>query len=257
MLTGQATTFINYQFRDTPCDTMFSENIQKAIEALREGKSVFIFDAEGREEETDFVMAAAHCQPEHIRQMRRDCGGLIFLMVDHSSSERLGLPFMSDLLYKEASRYPVLKELIPNDIPYDTKSSFSIAINHRKTFTGITDKDRALTVKEFGLLCARLEDFEHDVDAQREFGTLYRSPGHVPICRSSKQPLLTRHGHTELSVALLTMAEMTPVAVGCEMMGDDDNARPKEQTRAYALEHGCVFLEGKEIIDAWGKWLEK
>jgi len=234
---------------------MFSENIQKAIEALKAGKFVFIFDAEGREEETDFVMAASLCSPEQVRQMRRDGGGLIFLMVDHHSAERLGLPFLSDLLYKEASRYPVLKELIPNDIPYDTKSSFSITINHRKTFTGITDKDRSLTIRDFGLLCEQLGEFQHDVDAQRELGTRFRSPGHVPICKASQQPLKTRFGHTELSVALLTMAGMTPVAVGCEMMGDDELARPKEGTRAYAEKMGCVYLEGKEVIEAWQGYL--
>jgi len=46
-------------------------------------------------------------------------------------------------------RYPVLKELIANDIPYDSKSSFSLYINHRDTFTGITDIDRSLTMKKF------------------------------------------------------------------------------------------------------------
>ena len=230
---------------------MFSKSIQAAIAALKTGNFVFIFDAEGREEETDFVMAASLCAPAHVRAMRKDGGGLIFLMVDHGTAQRLGLPFLSDLLYKEAGRYPVLKELIPNDIPYDTKSSFSITLNHRKTFTGITDKDRALTIKEFGRLAGRLGEFEHDVDAQREFGTQFRSPGHVAVCRASQKPLSSRRGHTELSVALLMMAGLTPVAVGCEMMGDDDNALTKEEARAYAEKNDSVFLEGKEVIQNW------
>jgi len=237
---------------------MSSENITKALEALRGGKFVFVFDAEGREEETDFVMAASLCTPAHVRAMRQDGGGLIFLMVDHGTAERLGLPFLSDLLYKEASRYPVLKELIPNDIPYDTKSSFSITLNHRKTFTGITDKDRALTISDFGRLAGRLSEFEHDVDAQREFGTLFRSPGHVAVCRASQKPLQKRFGHTELSVALLIMAGLSPVAVGCEMMDvDSDYARPKEDSRAYAEKQGCVFLEGSEVIEAWKVYLKE
>ena len=231
---------------------MLSENINKAIEALKAGDFVFIFDAEGREEETDFVMAASMCTAEQVREMRIHGGGLIFLMADHHSSHRLGLPFLSDLLYKEASRYPVLKELIPNDIPYDTKSSFSITLNHRRTFTGITDKDRSLTIRDYGLLCHQLGEFEHDVDAQRELGTRFRSPGHVPICRASQQPLKTRFGHTELSVALLSMAGLNPVAVGCEMMSpDSDLARTKEEARAYATKRGSVFLEGKEVVAAW------
>ncbi|HID71152.1 MAG TPA: 3,4-dihydroxy-2-butanone-4-phosphate synthase [Thermoplasmata archaeon] len=235
---------------------MYSEKIKKAIEDLHNGKFVLIFDFEGREEETDFVMAASFTKPEDVRRMRKEGGGLIFLMVEDALAKKLGLPFLSELFYREGNRYPVLKELIPNDIPYDTKSSFSVTINHRKTFTGITDKDRALTIREFGLLATRLNQFQHDVDAQREFGSLFRAPGHVPICRASEKPLQRRKGHTELSVTLLTLAGLTPVAVGCEMMYDDGNSLPKEKARRYGEKHGFVFLEGKEIVEAWKEYLK-
>ncbi|NIP34063.1 MAG: 3,4-dihydroxy-2-butanone-4-phosphate synthase, partial [Thermoplasmata archaeon] len=53
------------------------------------------------------------------------------------------------------------------------------------------------------------------------YGQSFRAPGHVPICVASEQPLRNRFGHTELSVALLLMGGLPPVAVGCEMMSDD------------------------------------
>ena len=190
--------------------------------------------------------------PDAIGTMRRHGGGLIFLIVDHATKEKLKLPYLADLFYKEGGRWPVLKELIPNDIPYDTKSSFSITINHRKTFTGITDKDRALTISEFAKLAGDIKDLT-PVRAQRLFGEKFRAPGHVPLCNSSEKPLQNRFGHTELGVALMTMTGLTPIGAGCEMM-DHTNALSKEEAVKYAKEHDIVFLEGFEIVEAWKKW---
>lgn len=86
------------------------------------------------------------------------------------------------------------------------------------------------------------------------FGSNFRAPGHVPICVSSEKPLKTRFGHTELSIAMLTMAGLTPVAVGCEMMADDGGSLPKEDARAYAEAHDAPFLEGREVIERWRQW---
>ncbi|UCE74573.1 MAG: 3,4-dihydroxy-2-butanone-4-phosphate synthase [Methanomassiliicoccales archaeon] len=233
---------------------MEKDNISAALDALKNGRFVLVYDADGREGETDFIMASQFVSPESIRTMRRDGGGLIFLIVDNGTKQKLGLPYLADLFYKEGGRWPVLKELIPYDIPYDTKSSFSITINHRKTFTGITDKDRALTISEFAKLSKEISEFT-PIKAQRLFGERFRSPGHVPLCNSSEKPLSNRFGHTELGVVLVTMANLTPIAAGCEMM-DSINALPKKEAIKYSEEHNLVFLEGKEIVEAWKTWLE-
>lgn len=233
---------------------MSLENVETALEALRKGQFVLVYDADGREEETDFIIAAQFVTPDSVRTMRRDGGGLIFLIVDHATKERLGLPYLADLFYKEGNRWPVLKELIPNDIPYDIKSSFSITINHRKTFTGVTDKDRALTISEFAKLTTEIASLT-TVKAQRLFGERFRAPGHIPLCNSSEQPLQNRFGHTELGVALVTMAGLTTTAAGCEMM-DSYNALSKKDAIKYSKEHALTFLEGKEIREAWKIWSE-
>lgn len=242
---------------DSPVTTIPGP-IQDTVESLREGKFVCIYDADGREEETDLVMAAQFCTWQDVRRMRLDGGGLIFLMVHSRVSDKLGLPFLADLYYKEGGRWPVLKELIPNDIPYDAKSSFSITVNHRKTFTGITDRDRALTISDFARISEEINGDEiTSIRAQRMLGARFRAPGHVPICASSHEVLASRRGHTELSVALMRMAGLTPVAVGAEMMGNSEgNARPRDDAKAYAEENGFVFLDGEQIIEAWRSWSE-
>ena len=231
----------------------FIENIRRAITDLQNGKFVLIYDNDDREGEADIVMASEFVAPESIRTMRKDGGGLIFLMTSSEIADKLKLPFLADLFSDVDDKYPVLKELIPNDIPYDSKSSFSLYINHRDTFTGITDIDRSLTMNKFANLAKKIEHIE-DGTATKMFGKEFRSPGHIPICVASKNLLNERVGHTELVVSLLNMADVIPLGSGCEIMGDTGIALSKTKAKQYADENGFVFLEGKDIIKAWKKW---
>lgn len=229
------------------------EAIQHALRDLRQGRFVLVFDDEKREGETDLVLPAGFATPDSIRTLRKDGGGLIFLMISHEIAQHLQLPFLSDLYASVHDDFPVLQELIANDIPYDTKSSFSLYINHRKTFTGITDNDRSLTMKSFANLGNTIQGLDSSSALQR-FGKEFRSPGHVPLCVASQHPLRERFGHTELVVALLTMAGLIPVGSGCEMMGDTGTALSKTKAKKYARDNDLVFIEGKDIIQAWEQW---
>jgi len=229
---------------------MASAAVIQALNALKEGRFVLVYDADGREEETDMVVASEFVSPETVRTMRQDAGGLICTTADPRIRESLGLPFLSEVFMGMAERYPVMKELMPNDIPYDVKSAFSITINHRKTFTGITDNDRSLTIKEFAEL-ARTAITQEDGWGKREFGRGFRAPGHVHLLNTSDNILESRFGHTELSTALVTMAGLVPSATVCEMMGNDGRALPKDSAKEYADSHGFVFLEGAEVVEAW------
>ena len=174
-------------------------------------------------------------------------------MIASDIGKSFQLPFLSDLFTHAESGFPVLSQLIADDIPYDSKSSFSLYINHRETFTGITDEDRCLTMKRFAEIAKQLLS-KNIKDPLTKLGDEFRSPGHIPICIASEKPLTTRFGHTELAVSILKMAGLTPVASGCEIMGDNGKALSKSKAKQYAKEHDLCFLEGKEIIGAWNKW---
>lgn len=229
------------------------EKLEDALNELQKGKFILVYDNESRESETDIVMASEFVKPESIKIMRKDGGGLIFLMISNDIANKLKLPYLSDMYSDINTKYPVLKELVPNDIPYDTKSSFSLYINHRKTFTGITDIDRSLTMKSFAELTKKIKNIDDGI-ATKMFGSEFRSPGHIPICVAAKNLLSERSGHTELIVSLLKMGGLTPVGSGCEMMGDNGKALSKNDAMKYAKDNGLVFLEGKDIIKAWKKW---
>jgi len=226
-------------------------SLNDAIDDVRNGRIVLIYDFDDRERETDMVIASQFVTPETIRTMRKDAGGLICTTTPFKIAEELGLPFMSDILLDDYKRYPLLRSMAPTDIPYDeTRSSFGITINHRGTYTGVTDKDRAMTTSEYVKAIFSDESAE---DRIKKLGKNFRSPGHVHLLNTSDRILETRKGHTELSTALMILSGVRPSATICEMMGDDGNAMSKEEVKTYAKNNNYVFLEGKDIIEAWSR----
>jgi 3,4-dihydroxy 2-butanone 4-phosphate synthase len=232
-----------------------SEVVARALGDLRSGKFVLVYDADGREGETDLTIASEAVTPAAIRTMRKDGGGLICATFESSMDERLRLPYFDEVVADAAEHFPTLRTLRADDLTYDARSSFSLWVNHRKTFTGITDEDRALTVTGFADFVRRAIALG-DGWASRTFGDEFRSPGHVPLVKAAPRLLLERRGHTELVTALMQMAGMTPTATICEMMGDDGRALSHDDAKRYAEARNLVFLEGSEILEAWRSWSE-
>ena len=224
--------------------------ITKACEELRNGKMVLVYDADGREEETDMVIASEFVDQDIVRTYRKDAGGLICVTIPPETRHCIGIPYMVDVLQNSKGLYPILDGLKANDIPYDAKSSFSLTINHRKTFTGITDKDRALTISEFAKI-VQLSRSCNNGHAADTFAKNFRSPGHVHLLNASEKLVLDRQGHTELATALMVLAGLTPTATICEMMGDDGRALSKSRAQKYAADNSLLYLEGREIIKSW------
>jgi len=77
-------------------------SLEKAIEAVKNGKMILLFDAEDREGETDLVIPALSTTPSDIARMRIDGGGLICVAIYAKAADSLGIPYMSELL-KSAS----------------------------------------------------------------------------------------------------------------------------------------------------------
>ncbi|MDO9096710.1 MAG: 3,4-dihydroxy-2-butanone-4-phosphate synthase [Candidatus Methanoperedens sp.] len=237
---GQGGACVRAELSETPV-------IEKAIEALRKGRMILLFDADDREGETDMVIPALGAMPADIALMRRDGGGLICVAIHAVAADRLGLPFMSDVLRSVSlNGHKSLRTLVEKkgDITYDSRSSFSLWVNHRDVFTGITDNDRALTIRKIG------ENVERVLTGEKvDFGEEFRSPGHVALLRAASGLLSERRGQTELSIALALMAGICPSMVVCEML-DEKTGRSlsKEDARKYARKHDMPFIEGKNIL---------
>ena len=214
---------------------------------------VLVYDADGREEETDIVYASEMVGPDEVRFLRKHGGGLICTTISDNLAEQVGLPFLTDVFKSAEAMHPVLRNSLPDTLPYDTKSAFSLTINHRKCYTGITDKDRAMTVAEFGALVREVEQGNLETPLN-DFTRMFRIPGHLFLLRTSKEILKDRFGHTELSTAMCIMAGLPSSATICEMMGDDGDALSREAAKKLAIKNECQLLEGKEVVEAWKAW---
>jgi len=115
-------------------------------------------------------------------------------------------------------------------------------VNHRDTYTGITDNDRALTIGELGAAAAD--------PAAADFAERFRSPGHVHLLRAAPGLHADRRGHTEYAVALALAADRPPAAVVCEMLDDETGeALGPEAARRYGRRTGTPFVEGEHLAE--------
>jgi 3,4-dihydroxy 2-butanone 4-phosphate synthase len=228
------------------------EGLTDALAAFAKGQPVCVFDAENREGETDLLYPGAHADPAVMRRLRQACGGLLFLAIGHEVGEAFRLPYLQDLHSDIAlmAKHPVLNVLQTNDLQYDTRSAFTLSINHRDTFTGITDRDRALTTRRFAELTAEvLSGGLDEAERLRRLGTEFRTPGHIPVCREAEGGLARRQGHTELAVGLARASGIVPVVIGAEMLQPNgDAALPVHEAESWAKEQGIPFVHGADLV---------
>lgn len=216
-----------------------------AFTALRQGEMVLLYDFDDRERETDFAIRSDMVTSHDICRMRNDAGGLICTAIPFVAAKKLGLPFAREVLRNCA----MVEQL--GDIPYDpsNNSSFSLWVNHRDTFTGITDHDRTKTVNAISDVVQAVMN-----GVPVSFKEQFRTPGHMPVLIAAKHLLSQRHGQTELSVAMAEMSGIIPSITICEMLDDESGyALSKEDAIRYAKRHDLAFVEGSEVLDRWEK----
>jgi 3,4-dihydroxy 2-butanone 4-phosphate synthase len=222
-------------------DGALQTRVEKAACTLRKGGFAVLHDGDGRENESDILFLAAQATPDKIRLLRQEAGGLICLATDFASAKRLRLPFATDLLL--ASGHPVLSEMCKKRMAYGDMPAFSVSINHLSTFTGITDIDRAKTIREFGKLVERK-------GGASDFRKNFRAIGHVFLLIG--RGLEERRGHTELSLKLSEIAGAAPAVVLCEMLSNSGKAASKKEAQRFARKRGIPFIEGRDLM-SWQK----
>ena len=211
-----------------------------ALESLRRGGFVLLHDSEGREDEVDMVVAASLARADHVAAMRERAGGLICLALDAQMAGRLGLRYMHDML-RSSLDADMLGTVIESS-PYGDRPSFSLSVNHRRTYTGVTDTDRARTIAEFARLYGKS-------DPRSEFASSFRAPGHVHLLIADAGLLSARRGHTEMSVYLAQLAGLPPAAAICEMMDSGTHgALSAEDARRIARRESIPFVDARDLL---------
>ena len=167
-------------------------SIPEALEDMKQGKLVIVVDNPNRENEGDFLMAAALVTPQKVNFMAQHGRGLICVAVDNQQAHRLNLPLM-----------------VPtHQNTENTKASFTISVDAKHgTTTGISAFDRATTIQ----VLANPDSQPADIVR----------PGHVFPLIAHPQGLAARQGHTEAAVTLSQLAGFAPAGVICEILNEN------------------------------------
>lgn len=225
---------------------MGEASLDRAISALRAGKPIVVFDSAKREREADIMVHAKFASAKMLRMLRTNAGGLVCLATNGKIAKKLGLPFLSDAYAKMG-----LGKLVYSKTKYGDKPAFSISVNHRGTYTGITDNDRSLSAREFEKIAAgilgraELGEIAAGKWGRKKFEKNFKAPGHLQLLIGKS--LEERRGHTELGLALCENAGLSPAILMCEMLGKG-KALSRENAMRYAKRKKIVFIEGSEII---------
>lgn len=206
-------------------------SLESAITAFETGRPVLIYDGADREHEVDLLYPAESVDTMAVTRLRNDAGGLVFVAIPADVADAFELPFLHDVIDHPATEY--------EDVGYDARPSFSLSVNHRETYTGVTDEDRAKTIKELAAAAQTPE--------RTDFAAEFRAPGHVHLLRGAQGLLADRQGHTELGLALAEAADVSAIA-GAEMLDDTSGkAMSPDAAREYAARHELVYLDARDV----------
>lgn len=164
--------------------------IESILTDIRKRKMVIVVDDADRENEGDLIMAAEGATPEAINFMAKNGRGLICVPTTSERLKQLGIEQM----------------VVQNRDSFRTDFQVSVDAAEGIT-TGISAADRAKTIRTMESPTAVPSDLVQ--------------PGHVFPLRAKAGGVLQRAGHTEAAVDLVTLAGMRPIAVICEIMGND------------------------------------
>jgi 3,4-dihydroxy 2-butanone 4-phosphate synthase/GTP cyclohydrolase II len=165
--------------------------ISEAIAAIKRGELVIVVDDEDRENEGDFIVASELITPEIINFMTIHGRGLVCVALTEKRCEDLNL----DLMVGQNTSF------------HETQFTVSVDALHPDVSTGISAKDRAITIKML-------------VDSKTKPENLAR-PGHIFPLIAKERGVLRRSGHTEAAVDLARLAGLYPSGVLVEIMNDD------------------------------------
>lgn len=195
------------------------DEIDVALVALKEGRTIIVVDAEDRENEGDFVCAAESITPEQVQLLLREGRGVLCVPMTRERADSLGLsPIVDDR-----------ENTAPN------KTKFLMPVDHRESGSGVSAASRALTIRSLS-----------DPSTQR---TDLVQPGHIhPLC-AKDGGVLRRSGHTEATVDLMRMAGLRDVGVLIEILSSrDDGMARGEELRSIAKLHGMPIISIDQII---------
>ncbi len=194
------------------------DTIEEAIEEIRKGRLLIVVDDEDRENEGDFICAAEKITPELVNFMAKQGRGLICAALPEERCEQLDLDLMVGI----------------NTSIHETQFTVSVDLRNKETSTGVSAKDRALTIKAL-------------VDPKTKSTDLGR-PGHIFPLKARAKGVLRRAGHTEAVVDLTRFAGLRPGGALVEIMNDDGTMARLPDLVKIRKKFGIKIISIRDLI---------
>ncbi len=192
------------------------QRVERAVEALKEGKGVLLTDDENRENEGDLIFPAQSMTERDMALMIRHCSGIVCLCLTEEKAKALRLPLMVE---HNTSRYG---------------TAFTISIEAAEgVSTGVSASDRLHTI--------RTAIGEHATSESLHY------PGHVFPLIARPGGIKERDGHTEGSIELMKLAGLRPCAVLCELTNEDGSMARLPQIMEFGKQHDYPVVSIKDL----------
>jgi 3,4-dihydroxy 2-butanone 4-phosphate synthase / GTP cyclohydrolase II len=195
------------------------DSIASAIEDIKNGKLVIVVDDEDRENEGDFLTAAANATPELVNFMATYGRGLICTPITEERCEALGIDMM----------------VTNNTDMHQTAFTVSVDLIGHGCTTGISAQDRSKTIQALIDVNTKPEDLAR--------------PGHIFPLKANKEGVLRRAGHTEAAIDLARLAGFEPAGVIVEILNEDGSMARMPQLIEIAKHHKMKLISIKDLIE--------
>lgn len=193
-------------------------SIEEGIEDISKGKLLIVVDDEDRENEGDFICSAELVTPDLVNFMATHGRGLICVALPEERCDELELDLMVG----------------NNTSLHETQFTVTVDLINNETSTGVSAKDRSLTIKALVDPATRPKDLGR--------------PGHIFPLKAKSKGVLRRAGHTEAVVDLTRYAGLLPGGALVEIMNDDGSMARLPDLVKLRKKFGIKIITIRDLI---------
>jgi 3,4-dihydroxy 2-butanone 4-phosphate synthase/GTP cyclohydrolase II len=191
-------------------------NLQKALDAYKNGDLIIVTDDVDRENEGDLMLLAEKATSEKVAFMVRHTTGILCVAMTAERARTLRLPLMVE------------------ENQDSKKTAFTVSVDYKVGITtGVSATERANTVRALADNAVTHSDFIR--------------PGHIFPLIADAGGLAARGGHTEAGVALSHLVGAQPLCLLSEIVNDDGSMARGASLIAFAQQHSIPMISVDEL----------
>ena len=191
-------------------------NLQKVLDAYKNGDLIIVTDDANREDEGDLMVLAEKATPEKVAFMVRHTTGILCVAMTAERARTFRLPLMVE------------------ENQDSKKTAFTVSVDYKVGLTtGVSATERSNTVRALAETAVTHADFIR--------------PGHIFPLIADAGGLQARGGHTEAGVALSHLVGAQPVCLLSEIVNEDGSMARGASLTAFAQQHSIPMISVEEL----------